>query len=497
MTTPFNQPPAWVKDAVFYQIFPDRFAKSDRVFKPSNLQEWGAEPTGHAFQGGDLLGIAEHLGYLVELGVTALYLNPVFVSGANHRYHTDDYYQVDPLLGGNDALDEMIAACHERKIRVVLDGVFNHVGRGFHQFHSIVENEGESPYLDWFTIDHLPLNPYGKGPAGYVGWYNLKPLPRLDTDNPVVREFVMKVAEHWMQQGIDGWRLDVPVEITADGFWEEFRERVRAINPDAYIVGEIWEDSSEYIIGGTRFDATMNYLLTVEVLSFVAGGYIDPPHVVPNPAYATVAPVDAATYAERIDRLFARYPMETHQANLNLLESHDTARFLTTASGDNASLILATLLTMTFPGAPCVYYGSEVGLTGSLDPQCRRAFPWDESQWDTDLLTAHRELIALRHAHSALRAPGYRHVWARGHLYMFERYDDSERLIVAVNAGEKEASAAFGGDLQLLWGSGTIAPGAITVPARSGAVWSLASPERVPGANSERLDAGTLPFARE
>ena len=289
----------------------DRFAKSDRVHKPANLQKWGAEPTGHGFQGGDLLGIAEHLDYLVDLGVTAIYLNPIFISGANHRYHCDDFYQVDPLLGGNEALDEMIAACHDRDIRVVLDGVFNHVGRGFHQFHNIVENGEESPYLDWFTIDKLPLNPYGKGPAGYLGWYNLKPLPRLDTDNPVVREYVMKVAEHWLRKGIDGWRLDVPVEVTADGFWEEFRERVREINPDAYIVGEIWEDSSEYIVGGTRFDATMNYLLTVEVLSFAAGERIDPAHVVPNPAYASVAPIDAPTYAERIDTLFARYPMET------------------------------------------------------------------------------------------------------------------------------------------------------------------------------------------
>jgi len=473
MTTPSSEAPAWVRDAVFYQIFPDRFAKSDRVFKPSGLQEWGAEPTGHAFQGGDLLGIVEHLDYLVGLGITALYLNPIFLSGANHRYHTDDYYRVDPLLGGNDALDEMIVACQQRGIRVVLDGVFNHVGRGFHQFHNIVENGAESPYLDWFTIDKLPLNPYGKDPAGYVGWYDLKPLPRLDTDNPVVREYIMQVAEYWLRKGIDGWRLDVPEEITADGFWEEFRKRVRAINPDAYIVGEIWDDSSEYIVGGTRFDATMNYLFTVEVLSFAAGEHIDPAHVVPNPAYADVAPIDAPTYAERIETLFARYPMETHLANLNLLESHDTARFITTASDDTASLILATLLTMTFPGAPCVYYGSEVGLTGSLDPQCRRAFPWDESKWDMELLTAHRELIALRNAHPALRAPGYRHVSAGSHLYVFERFDDDERLLIAVNAGEEEASAESDGDLDLLWGDGSVTEGTVTVPARSGVVWML------------------------
>ncbi|MCP4309372.1 MAG: DUF3459 domain-containing protein [bacterium] len=470
MTTPFDQAPAWVKDAVFYQIFPDRFAMSDRVAKPANLQEWGAEPTGHAFQGGDLLGIAENLDYLQDLGITALYLNPIFTSGANHRYHTDDYYQVDPLLGGDEALDELIAACHDRDMRIVLDGVFNHVGRGFHQFHSIVENGAESPYVDWFTIDGFPLNPYGKGPANYLGWYNLKPLPRLDTDNPVVREFTMQVAEHWLRKGIDGWRLDVPVEITADGYWEEFRERVRAINPDAYIVGEIWEDSTDYIADGTRFDATMNYLLTVEIISFAVGEHIDPPHVVPNPAYAGVGAIDAATYAARIDTLFARYPMHAHQANLNLLESHDTARLLTTASNDRASLILSTLLTMTFPGAPCIYYGSEVGVAGSLDPQCRRAFPWNESEWDVELLEAHRTLTALRHAHPALRAPGYRHLSTEGHLYVFERFDESERLVVAVNAGDDEATAPISVS-GLLWGQATSDQDHITVPARSGAVW--------------------------
>ncbi len=470
MTNAPHQAPAWVKDAVFYQIFPDRFAKSDRVFKPANLQEWGAAPTSHAFQGGDLLGIAEKLDYLADLGITALYLNPIFASGANHRYHTDDYYQVDPLLGGNAALDELIAACHQRDIRVVLDGVFNHVGRGFHQFHNIVENGAESPYVDWFTIDDYPLKPYGKGPANYLGWYNLKPLPRLNTDNPVVREFTMKVAEHWTRKGIDGWRLDVPTEITADGYWEEFRQRVRAINPDAYIVGEIWEDSTEYIVGGTRFDATMNYLLTVEIISFAVGEKIDPPHVVPNPAYADVGPIDADEYTSRIDALFARYPMETHLANLNLLESHDTARLLTTASNDRSSVVLSTLLTMTFPGAPCVYYGSEVGVAGSLDPECRRAFPWNQEEWDQELLQAHQGLIALRHDHSALRSPGYRHVSTDGHLYVFERFDESETLVVAVNAGNEPASAPAA-VTELLWGRATSDGKQITVPARSGAVW--------------------------
>jgi cyclomaltodextrinase len=474
MTTPFDQPPTWVRDAIFYQIFPDRFAKSDRVRKPSHLQDWDAPPTPHGYKGGDLLGIVDHLDYLTDLGINAIYLNPVFLSGSNHRYHTDDYFRVDPLLGGNEALDELIAACHERGVRVILDGVFNHVGRGFHQFHDILENDGESPYLDWFIIDKLPLNPYGKGPANYDAWWNLKALPRLNNENPQVREHIMEVAEHWVRRGIDGWRLDVPEEISADGFWEEFRQRVRGADPDAYIVGEIWHDAGDYLNDGTRFDATMNYVLTVAILSFVAGERIDEDELVRNEDYKTVQPIDATGYAGRIDRLLALYRPETHQANLNLLESHDTVRFLTTASGDRNSLILANLLTMTFPGAPCIYYGSEVGLTGSKDPDCRRGFPWDESRWDTELLEAHRTLIALRHAHPALRAANYREVAADGHLYVFERFDDVERLLVAVNAGEDPATGNVElspGDL--LWGHGEVRKGVLSLPPRSGAVWRI------------------------
>lgn len=472
MTTPFDQPPDWVRDAVFYQIFPDRFASSDRVSKTSNLQEWDTPPTRHGFKGGDLLGIVERLDYLRDLGINALYLNPVFLSGANHRYHTDDFYRVDPMLGGNEALDELITACHGRGMRVVLDGVFNHVGRGFHQFHNIVENGRESPYLDWFIIKKLPLHPYGRGSANYEAWWNLKALPKLDNENPAVREYIMQVAEYWIGRGIDGWRLDVPEEIKVPGFWEEFRQRVRAVNPEAYIVGEIWHDCSDYVNDGTRFDGTMNYLLTVAILSYVGGRRIDRAELVANEEYQQIEPIDAAGYAKQVDQLLGLYRTEAHLANLNLLESHDTARVITTVGGDKASLILATLLTMTFPGAPCVYYGSEIGLAGSKDPDCRRGFPWDETQWDTELLDAHRQLIAMRHAHPALRAPGYRAVAADGHLFVFERFEADERLLVAVNAGDEPAAAAVDGDLQLLWGSATAGRGRVTVPTRSGAVWS-------------------------
>ena len=264
---PEIQTPEWVKDAIFYQIFPDRFAKSDAVPKPSGLQPWGAPPTPHGYQGGDLLGVAEHLDYLADLGINAIYFNPIFQSGSNHRYHTHDYYQVDPMLGGNAALRTLLDAAHARGIRVILDGVFNHASRGFFQFHDILENGPDSAYLDWFTVEDWPLRPYGSKQPNYQCWWGLSALPKFNTATPAVREFLWGVAEYWIKFGIDGWRLDVPKEIDDDEFWREFRRRVKAANPEAYIVGEIWHEAHRWL-GGDQADAVMNYLFARVSLGF-------------------------------------------------------------------------------------------------------------------------------------------------------------------------------------------------------------------------------------
>ena len=279
--------PGWVRDAVFYQVFPDRFARSARVPKPANLEPWDSPPTAHGFKGGDLLGVAEKLDDLKDLGVTALYLNPVFASAANHRYHTWDYHQVDPLLGGDAALRELLDAAHARGMRVILDGVFNHVGRGFFAFHHVLENGADSPYLDWFLLDlerlraGKPLGAYaepkllrrGRKPKpafeelGYAAWWDVPALPKLDTRTPAVREYLWDVAERWIRFGIDGWRLDVPSEIDDDEFWRELRRRVKRANPEAYLVGEIWYDARRWL-AGDQFDATMNYPLAKAALGF-------------------------------------------------------------------------------------------------------------------------------------------------------------------------------------------------------------------------------------
>jgi neopullulanase len=448
--------PAWVSDAIFYQIFPDRFAKSERVPKTGlRLEAWDVPPTIHGIKGGDLLGVAEHLDYLQDLGVTALYFTPVFASASNHRYHTYDYFQVDPILGGNAALRELVDEAHRRNIRVVLDGVFNHASRGFWQFHHTLENGAASPYVDWFHFDpdHLTgKRHWGAYPSphemrliqeegslkaiGYQGWWNLPALPKFNTNTPAVREFLFGVAEHWMRFGIDGWRLDVPGEIDDDAFWREFRERVKAINPEAYIVGEIWYDARRWL-QGDQFDASMNYPVTGACLSFIPGPRLDLDTTRTAGGYqGMVSPIDAPAFADRIDGILGLYPPEVTHTQLNLLDSHDTPRFLTCARGDVDSLKLALAFIFCYPGAPCIFYGDEIGLSGRHDPECRQPFPWDESKWNKDLRSFVQALIRLRKEHAALRNGAYARIHASDNVYAFKRDIEGESILVVINAGD-------------------------------------------------------------
>jgi cyclomaltodextrinase / maltogenic alpha-amylase / neopullulanase len=439
--------PAWVQDAIFYQIFPDRFARSSRDEKPSCLLPWAAAPTAHGYHGGDLWGIIEHLDYLVDLGINALYLTPIFQSGSNHRYHTHDYEKVDPLLGGNAALKDLVDESHQRGLRVVLDGVFNHASRGFLPFHDILENGPDSPWLEWFRIGDWPLAPYDDSrPSNYDCWLGNRALPKFNTDHPPVREYLMQIGERWVRDfDIDGWRLDVPDEITTPGFWEEFRQRVRAVKPDAYLVGEIWEDAPDWL-QGDRFDATMNYQLTAAIIAFTAGDRVSP-ILVSNRTYDPCPAIDAVQFAGEIDRLLNLYDWQVTKSQLNLLDSHDTPRLLSLARCDKATVRLATLFQMTFPGAPCIYYGDEIGLRGTdqydqphEDRDARWPFPWhDRLQWDIELLTYFRQAIALRHAHPVLRHGSYHTLWTDDHCIAFARSDGTQTLIVAINAGEHAA----------------------------------------------------------
>ncbi len=446
------QTPDWVKHAVFYQIFPDRFARSQqprkRLLKNARWEDWQAMPTLQGYKGGDLWGVMEKLDYLQDLGITAIYFTPIFQSASNHRYHTHDYYQVDPMLGGNPAFKDLLDEAHRRGLKVVLDGVFNHASRGLFFFHDILENGPHSPWVNWFKIHGWPLSPYnGEFPANYEGWGGNRALPVFNHDNPEVREYLMEIAEYWINFGIDGWRLDVPFEIKTPSFWQEFRDRVKAINPEAYIVGEVWGDSREWL-DGSQFDGVMNYLFAGPTIAFTVGDRVDMAQV-QDRDYQPYPPLFAKEYGEKMQALLALYPWEIQLTQLNLLASHDTARLLTIAGGDReaslkearSSVELATLLLLTFPGAPSIYYGDEVGLPGAIDPDSRRGFPL-ETDWDYEIWEYHRQLIALRHAHPALRTGDYRILLAEGTLYVFARILDAETVIIAVNIGSATGKAS-------------------------------------------------------
>lgn len=444
------QTPDWVQDAIFYQIFPDTFARSERVFKPGGLVPWDDLPGPHGYKGGDLMGVVEHLDYLADLGINAIYFCPIFQSASNHRYHTHDYYQVDPMLGGNAALRELLDQAHQRGIRIILDGVFNHASRGFFQFNDILENGLKSAYVDWFTIKDRdkPLDPYNaqaiakgkKWDTNYLCWWNLPPLPKFNVANPEVREFLLNVATHWVKFGIDGWRLDVPEEIDDEPFWQEFHCRVKAADPEAYIIGEIWHPAQEWL-RGDRFDAVMNYVFNRAVQCFFGGSRLD---TRARPGGYRLRTIKAETFARRMKEMLSLYSWPVTQVQLNLLGSHDTPRILSILGDDKASLKLAVLFQMTIPGAPCIYYGDEVGMVSVpvAGHEGRAAMCWDENEWDIDLRETVKKYVALRKAHPALRRGTFTalHADNRHGVYAFLRQHATEEIAIILNNGEEPYS---------------------------------------------------------
>jgi len=458
--------PAWVRDAVFYQVFPDRFARSGRVDAPGPLEPWDTPPTIHGFKGGDLYGVADRLDYLKDLGITALYLNPVFASASNHRYHTYDYLTVDPLLGGDDALRALLDAAHARGMKVVLDGVFNHASRGFWPFNHVLECGLGSPYVDWFYVDRdalaegRPLRAYPNEPLrrstedlsaiadfgsesisslGYQAWWDLPALPKLNTDNPKVREYIFGVAEHWIRFGADGWRLDVAAEIDDDEFWREFRRRVKAIDPEAYIVAEIWHEDHRWL-QGDQFDAYMNYPVGFAALSFCAGAHRDERVIRQHGTVgASVHRDDGPAFLERLEHALTCYDPAVNAVQMNMIDSHDTPRLRSMCAGDLDGQRLTTLVLLTVGGAPCIYYGDEIGMAGEQDPLSRGAFPVDEAAWDRDLLAFYRGAIALRRAHPALRQGAFVPAGAAGMAAAYARIDAAEAFVVCINAGDQPA----------------------------------------------------------
>lgn len=415
--------PAWVKDAVFYQIFPERFANGDCSIDPPAIEQWGAEPTPYNFFGGDLQGVIDHLEHMEQLGVNAIYFNPLFHAPTNHKYDTRDYMKVDPHFGTNELLKELVYQCHTRGIRVLLDAVFNHSGKLFRPFVDVLEIGADSRYADWFHVREFPMV-VRDGIPTYDAFAFEPHMPKLNTENSEVQEYLLDVARYWIEEiGVDGWRLDVANEVD-HRFWRKFRDVVKKANPDAYILGEIWHDSLPWL-GGDQFDAVMNYPLTEAILD-----------------YAVRGTRDGRQFVDLAGNLLAAYPQQATEAAFNLLGSHDTARLLTLSKGDKKLMKLATVIQFTFSGTPCIYYGDEVGLTGGHDPGCRRCMEWDESKQDRDLFQFFADLVKLRRSHRALRDGSFEvlHAEQGSGLVAYAREADGEKFIVILNAGKRKAS---------------------------------------------------------
>lgn len=367
--------PEWAGNQIYYQIFPERFKNGDSVCSRPDLVPWGSPPTRDNYMGGNIKGITEKLDYIKDLGATCLYLNPIFKGTSNHKYDTENYFEVDPDFGTKQDLENLIQQCHERGMRVILDGVFNHCGFYFPPFQDVVKNGENSRYKDWFFIDGLPVQtePPNYECVGFFKW-----MPKLNLANPETRDYFLNVGKYWIEEmHTDGWRLDVSDEVEG-AFWECFRKEIKGNCPDTILIGEAWSDASK-LVQGNRLDSAMNYLFKDIVTDWIAKERID-----------------TSTFDWRINFMLSRYSAPTMRIMYNLLDSHDTSRFLFDCGSNVEKLKLAVAFMMTFPGCPAVYYGDEIGMSGDNDPGCRGAMEWTPEKQNLSLKDWYKKLIQIR-----------------------------------------------------------------------------------------------------
>lgn len=442
--------PDWFKNTVMYQIFPDRFYRSGDTFvnKKGAVMHMNWEDTpcyykdvdtkeivAYDFFGGNFAGIIEKLSYLKELGIGVVYFNPIFEAESNHRYDTGDYHKVDPVLGTNEIFAKLCSEADKIGIKVIIDGVFSHTGSNSKYFNREGDYRSlgafqsvESPYYEWYDFKNYPYE--------YESWWGFNTLPNVKETTPAYMDYIINnedsVLKYWLKQGVSGWRLDVIDELPAT-FSRRFYQVLKEINPDAVLIGEIWEDASnkesygvprEYLCG-LEVDSAMNYPFRSIVLDFVLGV---------NDAYET---------NRRILSLYENYPKQNFYVMMNLIGSHDVERVLTLLgealfydgmpaikqakyqlSNEQYQLAVArlkilSLWQMTFPGVPCVYYGDEAGMQGFRDPYNRGAYVWGKE--DTYLQSWYKKIIGLRNKYQALRTGEFAPVIEDGDVYGYVR----------------------------------------------------------------------------
>ena len=487
--------PDWLIGGIMYQVFPDRFARSDQPKSgvPTDRvmrDVWGGQPhwrpdaTGvvrnNDFFGGDLNGIREKLPYLKRLGVTCLYLNPIFESHSNHRYDTADYSRIDPLLGTEEDLRRLAEEAKAFGMRLMLDGVFSHTGADsmyfnrYGRYSSVGAYQSpESPYTSWFHFHHWPDD--------YEGWWGFLTLPEVEELDEGFLSYITGedgILTRWLGAGASAWRLDVADELP-DGFLEALRARVKATDPEAIVLGEVWEDASNkhsyghrrrYLLG-RQLDSVMNYPFREAILDVVRDG-------------------NTVRFFDRIMSVVENYPPQVTRLLMNSLGTHDTERALTLLAGEPANgrgrswqaaqrlspeqrergvrlLRAATVLQYCLPGVPCVYYGDEAGLEGYRDPFNRGCYPWGAE--DRELIAFYERLGAVRTASAALREGEFCPVTAPEGVILFERRCDDERLLCAVNCLEREMTVPLpSGIWNLAMGEASVQESTLYLPAHSG-----------------------------
>lgn len=388
--------PEWVKKTVWYQIFPERFANGDTSNDPSGTLPWrsGDHPTAESFYGGDLQGIIKHLDHFSQLGINGLYLTPIFKAPTNHKYDTQDYFEIDPHFGTKEDFKLLVEKAHVAGIRVMLDAVFNHIGDQSPQWQDVVANGRQSKYADWFHIHDFPVrytptdNFEYTADANYDTFAFTPHMPKLNTANPEVQDYLIDIATYWIKEfDIDGWRLDVANEVDHH-FWKKFRAATTNIKPDIYILGEIWTSAQSWL-QGDEFSAVMNYAFTGSIVDFFAKQQISP--------------------SQMVHKLNAQLMLnrdQTNQVMFNLLDSHDAPRILTVAHNNKA--IVKQMYTFMFlqQGTPDIYYGSEYAMTGQQDPDNRKPMVWQSDQQDATMYDFLKQLIQLRHDYQTVLSEG-------------------------------------------------------------------------------------------
>ncbi len=434
--------PAWVKDAIIYNIFPDSFATSRREISNKGLKLNYEGNVIRSKNGGTIQGITDNIDYLLKLGINCIYINPFFVAGEYHKYDLIDYFHVDPCFGTDEEFKFLVDMFHNCNMKVIIDGVFNHCGWNFFAFLDVVEKGEASQFKDWFYSLEFPvIKPDNmEDIPNYECFAYERLMPKMNTSNPEVIQYFCEVCSYWITKfGIDGWRLDVASEVN-DDFWREFRKTAKMVKPDCFIIGEVWETAQHWLMGD-QFDSSMNYDFRKNCREFFAHGTID--------AYG---------FDGRVTHMRMRYRKNLLYGQLNLLDSHDVSRFLSLCNGNLLRFKLAILFQMTFIGTPSIFYGDEQQITGMKEGEYRSPMRWDE---ENEMFSFYQIAIMFRRKFKALRRGDFRTLFAgKGNgLYAFERFHEGEHLIIILNAGEADAEiTVLMEDKIIIWQSGYQAP---------------------------------------